>query len=202
MIACAHRILFIRHGETDFNRAGRLQGQQDTPLNAKGREQASAVGRELRKRVGAEIDRLEAARAFVASPCQRTRQTMDLARAAMRLHASDYALSDALKELTFGDWEGLTWAEVETRFPAGAAARAANKWSFVPPNGESYAMLALRLTPWLEALRGDVFVASHGGVARAFMHLIAGLAPERAAEANIFQGRALVFADGGFLWLE
>lgn len=200
-VALRHRLLFIRHGETDFNRDGRLQGQQDIALNAKGREQASAVGRTLRKRIGPEIDRLEAAHAFIASPLIRTRQTLELARAGMGLPPADYALSDDLKELTFGDWERLTWAEVEALDPRAAAARAADKWNFVPPNGESYAGLALRLTPWLEAIDRDLFVASHGGVARALMHLVAGIAPDIAAEVSIHQGRAIAFAEGGFRWL-
>jgi broad specificity phosphatase PhoE len=200
-VALRHRLLFIRHGETDFNRDGRLQGQQDIALNAKGREQANAVGRTLRKRIGPEIDRLEAAHAFVASPLIRTRQTLELARAGMGLPPTDYALSDDLKELTFGDWERLTWAEVEALDPRAAAARARDKWNFVPPNGESYAGLALRLTPWLEAIDRDLFVASHGGVARALMHLVAGVAPDIAAEVSIHQGRAIAFAEGRFRWL-
>jgi broad specificity phosphatase PhoE len=201
VIGCPHRIWFIRHGETEYNRFGRLQGQRNIALNPKGREQASAVGRTLKKRAGAELDHLEAAHAFVASPLSRTRETMELARAAMGFSPADYALCDDLKELTFGDWEGLTWPEVEARFPKGAAERATNKWSFTPPNGESYATLALRLTPWVAGLSQDVFVASHGGVARALMQLIGGVAPKIAAEADIFQGRALLFAEGGSRWL-
>ncbi len=195
------RLLFIRHGETDYNREGRLQGQRDIPLNPKGREQASAVGRTLRKLVGPEIDRLAAARAFVSSPLMRTRQTMEFCRAAMGLPPTGYTLCNDLKELTFGDWEGLTWPEVEARDPQGAAARARDKWNFAPPNGESYADLALRLTPWLQSIDRDLFVASHGGVARALMVLIAGVAPKIAAEANIYQGRAIEFAEGGFRWI-
>ncbi len=153
----------------------------------------------MRKIAGPEIDRLEGA--FVASPLMRTRQTMELARAAMGLPPGDYALCDDLKELTFGDWEGLTWPEVEARDAKGAAARAADKWDFTPPNGESYAALARRLTPWVKSIDRDLFVASHGGVARALMHLLGGVAPAVAAEANIHQGRALLFADGGFRWM-
>jgi broad specificity phosphatase PhoE len=200
-IAFPHRLWFIRHGETDYNREGRLQGQRDVPLNPKGREQASAVGRTLRKVAGPEIDRLEAAHAFVASPLLRTRQTMERARAAMGLPVGNYKLCDDLKELTFGDWEGLTWPEVEVRDPRGAAARNADKWDFTPPNGESYAGLAQRLIPWVKSIERDLFVASHGGVARALMFLLAGVAPSAAAEANIHQGRAILFADGGFTWL-
>ena len=198
-IALPHRLWFIRHGETDYNHEGRLQGQRDIPLNPKGREQASAVGRTLRKLAGPEIERLEGA--FVASPLLRTRQTMELARLAMELTQGDYALCDDLKELTFGDWEGLTWPEVEARDPQGAAARAADKWDFAPPNGESYADLARRLVPWVQSIERDLFVASHGGVARALMFLLGGVAPAVAAEANIYQGRALLFADGGFRWM-
>ena len=196
-----HRLWFIRHGETDWNREGRLQGQRDIPLNPKGREQASAVGRTLRKIAGPEIDRLEDAHAFLASPLLRTRHTMELARAAMGLTPGDYALRDELKELTFGDWEGSTWPEVEARDPQGAAARARDKWEFTPPNGESYAALAQRLVPWVASIERDLFVASHGGVARALMFLLGDVPPSVAAEANIYQGRAILFADGGFKWL-
>ena len=201
MIRCPYQLWFIRHGETEYNREGRLQGQQDIGLNPKGREQASAVGRTLRKLAGPEIDRLYKSRAFCASPLSRTRQTMELARAAMGLDPQAYALNDDLKELTFGAWEGLTWPEVEASDPKGAAARSADKWDFVPPNGESYAGLARRLIPWVEAIDGDLFVASHGGVARALMYLLAGVRPEVAADASIHQGRAILFSDGTFRWL-
>jgi broad specificity phosphatase PhoE len=197
-----HRILFIRHGETDYNAEGRLQGQRDIPLNGKGREQASAVGRTLAKLLRADIDRLEKLSAFHASPLIRTRQTMELARAAMGLESTRYRLDDGLKELTFGTWEGLTWPEVETRDPVGAEARERDKWRFVPPGGESYAELAERLRRWLGAQGGDLFLASHGGVARALMYLLGGIDEDRAASANIWQGRALVFeADAKFRWV-
>jgi broad specificity phosphatase PhoE len=195
-----HRIIFVRHGETPYNAEGRLQGQRDIPLNGKGREQASSVGRVLRDRRAAEIAGIEAAGAFYASPLVRTRETMELARAAMGLDPQRYHLSPTLKELTFGDWEGLTWPEVEARDPAGAKARDANKWRFAPPHGESYEMLVARVTPWLEAREGDCFVASHGGVARAFMTILAGLSHKAAENANIWQGRALIFERGGHQW--
>lgn len=197
-----YSILFIRHGETSYNAEGRLQGQRDIPLNGKGREQASAVGRTLKKLMPTEIARLDAAEAFIASPLLRTRETMDLARTAMGLAPRRYQLDPTLMELSFGDWEGLTWPEIEARDPAALAAREADKWDFVPTNGESYAMLCQRLRPWLATRRGDVFVASHGGVARAFLALIAGVKPGIAAAISIWQGRAIVFEKGGYRWLE
>jgi broad specificity phosphatase PhoE len=197
-----HRILFIRHGETHYNAEGRLQGQKDIPLNGKGREQASAVGRTLAKLMRADIDRLETLSAFHCSPLIRTRQTMELARAAMGFEPTRYRLDDGLKELTFGAWEGFTWPEVEARDPAGAAARERDKWRFVPPGGESYADLAERLCGWLGGVDGDLFIASHGGVARALMYLIGGVDEGTATNANVWQGRALVFeADGKFRWV-
>ena len=196
-----YSILFIRHGETSYNAEGRLQGQRDIPLNGKGREQANAVGRSLKKLMPTEIARLDAAGAFVASPLLRTRETMELARAAMGLAPERYRLDPTLKELSFGDWEGLTWPEVEARDPAALRAREAGKWNFAPTDGESYAMLCDRVRPWLAARNGDAFVASHGGVARAFLALIAGVKPETAAEVGIWQGRALVFENGGYRWV-
>ncbi len=196
-----YRIVFVRHGETSDNAAGRLQGQRDIPLNGRGREQACAVGRALRDALPDELTRLDAAGAFYSSPLVRTRETMELARAAMGLAPERYQLSPTLMELTFGDWEGLTWREVEARDAEGAKAREADKWNFAPPRGESYAMLVERLEPWLAARDGDCFVASHGGVARAFMVLLAGVPAAEAENTEIWQGRALIFERGGCRWV-
>ena len=201
MAPISYRILFVRHGETDYNAEGRLQGQRDIPLNRRGRAQASAIGRALRMAMPDAIAALEAAEAFVASPLGRTRQTMELARAALGLPPQRYGLEPALKELTFGEWEGLTWPQVAKRDPAGARAREADKWNFAPPDGESYAMLAARLQPWLDSLKADCFVVSHGGVARALMTLIAGVSPSAAENADIWQGKAILFDNGGLSWI-
>jgi broad specificity phosphatase PhoE len=197
----AHRLIFLRHGETAYNAENRLQGQRDIPLNARGREQARAVGRTLAARIKSEIERLEAAGAFIASPLERARETMEIARDAMGLAPGRYRLDAALRELTFGAWEGLTWREIEARDAKAVRARAKDKWSFTPPGGESYATLTARVRPWLEGLTGDAFVVSHGGVARALMALIAGVAPAKAAEAPVAQGRALRFENGSCHWI-
>ncbi|HEY1454076.1 MAG TPA: histidine phosphatase family protein [Roseiarcus sp.] len=196
-----YRLIFLRHGETAYNAEGRLQGQLDIPLNARGREQARSVGRTLQARIGAEIERLEAARAFIASPFVRARETMEIARGAIGLMPGLYRVDAALKEISFGVWEGLTWPEIEARDQGGVRARRKDKWNFAPPGGESYAMLAERLRPWLSELTGDAFVVSHGGVARALMMLVAGIAPAKAADAPIAQGRALCFENGTCRWI-
>jgi broad specificity phosphatase PhoE len=183
-----YRLIFVRHGETPYNAENRLQGQRDIPLSARGRDQASAIGRTLRARIGAEIDRLEAADAFVASPLERARETMEIARAAMGLPPNRYRLDARLMEVAFGDWEGLTWPEVLARDPKGVKARRADKWSYVPPGGESYAMLTARVRAFLGSLSGDALIVSHGGVARALMTLLAGVPGEVAAATPISPG--------------
>ena len=196
-----HRIVFVRHGQTSYNAENRLQGQRDVPLDGKGREQAGAVGRYLRDHLGEEMARLDAAGAFWASPLTRTRQTMELARAAMGLAPQPYRLDARLKELTFGDWEGLNWDEIAARDLQGVAARDADKWNFAPPRGESYADLAARVASWLDERDGDAFVVAHGGVARVLMTLVAGVAKPVAAGAPIAQGRVLIFDRGAFSWV-
>ena len=198
----SYRILFVRHGETAWNAENRLQGQHDIPLNPRGRAQASAVGRVLRARIPHDLTKLDRARAFVASPLSRARETMELMRAAMDLVPKSYRLDPALMELTFGDWEGHTWSEVAARDPKGVRGRFADKWNYVPPNGESYAMLAERIKSWLAALSSDVVVVSHGGVARALMRLLAGEPEAKAADEPVVQGRALLFDRDGWRYCE
>lgn len=188
-------IYFIRHGETDWNAEGRLQGQRDIPLNELGRVQAEEVGARLKATVPL-IEDCD----FVASPMLRTRETMEIAREAMGLHAVGYRLDERLKELTFGEWEGHVWKEVARRDPAGAKARTRDKWNFIPPRGESYAMLAERVQPVVDELNRDTVMVSHGGVARALMALIGGVATELAPNQDIWQGKILVFTQGTWSW--
>jgi broad specificity phosphatase PhoE len=188
-------IFFIRHGETNWNAEGRLQGQTEQPLNARGQAQSLQAGKTLGKLIGAQ------ALPFISSPMVRTRQTMEGVRRALRRNETDYALESLLKELSFGRWESLIWPEVVAKDPDLAEARSRNKWDFVPPGGESYAMLLARVLPWLESLSGPVVAVSHGGVGRVLMHHIAGLDPARAAAAEIHQGKVLLFEAGRYRWV-
>ena len=130
-----HRLIFVRHGETAYNAENRLQGQLDIPLNPRGREQARAVGGTLRSLVGSEIDQLEADQAFFASPLERARETMEIARDAMGLPPSRYRLDPVLKEISFGAWEGLTWREIEARDPKRRLGAPKRQMEFCPARG-------------------------------------------------------------------
>ena len=195
-----HRLIFVRHGETDWNVEGRLQGHVDVALNARGEAQAEAAGRIIGRIVGRD-PALLAAFDFVASPLRRSRRTMELARGVLGLDPARYRVDPRLMELSFGVWEGMTWPEVKAHSPHMAAAREMDKWSLQPPGGESYAMLADRVRPWLESLRQDTIAVAHGGVARCLMHLAGGSPTERAPALDIWQGRVLVFGAGGFRWI-
>ncbi len=194
------RLYFLRHGETDWNAEGRLQGRQDVPLNPLGRDQSARAGRKLKKLLLSQGEN-PATLSFQCSPLLRTRQTLGLARAELGLPPEGGEFDDRLIEFTFGRWEGLTWPQVCALDPELAKAREADKWNFIPPGGESYADLAQRLETWLESQKAPSVVVSHGGVARALMTLIGGLPAERAPVADIWQGRVLVFSAGRFNWI-
>lgn len=190
------RLYFIRHGETDWNLEGRLQGQRDIPLNDLGRVQAEEAGRRLQGLV-AQPEDLD----YVASPMSRTRETMEILRAAIGLHPTAYRIDERLREITFGAWEGLTWKQVRKAHPDAAQARERDKWGYVPPEGESYAMLADRVRSILDDIARDTVIVSHGGVARAFLALACGVSGRQAASMDIWQGRILVIEGRKHRWV-
>lgn len=190
-------IYLIRHGETDWNRDGRLQGQRDIPLNATGREQAAEAARRLATVLD---DAALSSMAFVSSPLERARETMELLRAALGLIPEGYGTDARLAEIGFGTWEGLTWAEVAKTDPAGCGVRRRAVWTFVPPGGESYADVAARAEAWLATLSGPTVVVTHGGVIRTLMVLIAGTPPHEAAHIDIPQGRVCALGPGPVVW--
>ncbi|MDB5559249.1 MAG: histidine phosphatase family protein [Enterovirga sp.] len=138
---------------------------------------------------------------YVASPLGRTRETMEILRRTLGLDPAGYRQDQRFVELTFGNWEGLTWREVRGRAASLAAARERDKWSFVPPGGESYAMLFDRLLPAARELQRPTVLVSHGGVARALLAALANVPQHEAPRLDIWQGRVLVFEDGGYRWV-
>lgn len=185
-------IYYIRHGETDWNVAGRLQGHHDIPLNAHGREQAKHCGLVLRDLFAKQsID--PSALDFVSSPLGRACQTMELARTALGLPAGGYRTDRRLIEISFGDWEGFTIAQLRTHDPERLAAREHDKWQFVPPGGESYKTVSERMRDWYGSLTRDVVVTAHGGTARGLIAMLGIAKPAAAPLIDIAQGVVYVF---------
>jgi len=154
-------LFLVRHGETDWNAAGRWQGQTDVPLNPRGREQAREVAGRLRS-VGLA--------AIASSDLLRARTTAEIVAAELGLAVSH--LDAALRERRFGCFEGLTREEVVARFPEAWARYLADPGP-APPGGESREELLGRLLPAVVSaavrLPGPVLVVMHGGAMRALL---------------------------------
>ncbi len=186
-------LYYIRHGETDWNVAGRLQGRHDVALNSQGRAQARHCGEILRDlfiREGRDPADLD----YVSSPLGRSRITMELVRGALALDVHAYRVDACLAEISFGDWEGRTLAQLRVSDAQRLAAREHDKWHFVPPGGESYAMVSTRMREWYEGLQRDAVVTAHGGTARALMAYLGIAKPAAAPLIDIAQGVVYVFA--------
>lgn len=171
-------LYLLRHGETAFNAEGRLQGQQDSPLTARGRAQARAHGA-LLKTLIPDPDTWR----VVASPLGRALDTARLACAELGLPETAIETDDRLKELAYGAWEGLTYDEVQACHADAWAARQRDPWDYVVPGGESYAMLAARAGAFLNEIADRVIVVSHGGTGRVLRGLYGRIAPLAAALA-------------------
>ena len=189
-------IYYIRHGETSWNAAGRLQGAQDIPLNDLGRRQAAAAGNILLD-LFAHDGRDRSSLDFVASPLIRARATMELVRGELNLPSDGYALDPRLREIGYGQWEGSTLPEAQVGDPQLFARRLSEKWTVSPPGGESYVEVQARVQDWYRSLRGDTVAVAHGGTARALMVALGIETPSSAADLTIEQGAVYVFRDGG-----
>ncbi|MBB5831210.1 histidine phosphatase family protein [Brachybacterium aquaticum] len=104
--AARGRLILVRHGQTDYNREGRLQGQVDIPLNARGVRQAEVLAGAIAQ---------DPPDVIVASPLQRALET---ARAIGRACDREVITDPAFLERGFGQWEGLRGEEIHERWPA------------------------------------------------------------------------------------
>ena len=189
-------IYYIRHGETQWNADGRLQGNQDVPLNDLGRTQAAAAGLILAG-LFARDGRSATLLPFVASPLGRARTTMELVRGSLSLPPDEYAIDARLREIGYGQWEGSTLSQMQAEDPELFARRQVEKWTVAPPGGETYAEVQARVAEWYGQLTADTVAVAHGGTARALMVALGIETPAGVADLTIEQGAVYVFGESG-----
>lgn len=178
-------LILIRHGETEFNRAERMQGSQDSPLTEKGQSEARRLGEAMRKFCGP-IDQ------WYVSPQGRVRQTSAIIRSELD-GVPDEMVHSEIVEIRCGDWEGLQRSEI----PAEELKRVHLSTDTAYPNGESIMDVCARcenfLADWKSALPPDfsgndgalhrTVVVSHGNLIRCMGGVLSGLGPDFAVRA-------------------
>ncbi len=155
-------VSLVRHGSTLWNEEGRMQGRRDVPLSARGRAQVQTW------RIPADADRPAP---WVSSPLRRAMETAELISGVTPLR------EDALTEMDWGAWEGLTLAELRLRFGAEFARMESRGLDFRPPGGESPRDTQDRVRGWLAraaAGQSPGVAVTHKGVLRAVLALATG----------------------------
>lgn len=154
-------LYMLRHGETAWNTERRMQGTKDSALTERGRLQAVAMGRTLRR----ELARVPGPTIFLRSPLGRARETAEIIGRELGLDAAQWRDDPRLVELGYGHWEGFSWKEIEVTHPTALADWRADPHGYCPPGGETHAELRQRsaavLTDIIASATRTV-VVSHG----------------------------------------
>jgi probable phosphoglycerate mutase len=188
-------LYLIRHGETDWNRDARYQGQRDVPLNETGRAQSRRQGEMLKSLPG--ISSFD----FVSSPLDRAIETMRIILSAIERDETAFQTDPQIRELSYGHWEGQLAADLPTTDPAGLAGKISDPFRWRPRNGESYSDLQERVSAWLSRLDRNTVAVTHGGVSRVARGAIFGLEHDLIPFLDVPQDRILEIRDGGMRWL-
>jgi probable phosphoglycerate mutase len=171
----------VLHGQTEWNRDGRLQGRQDSPLTELGRQQSAAAGRTLRDLGCTSQSRI------ISSPLGRTLATANILCAALSKDPAGIETDPRLAEMSFGIWEGLTWPEVLARWPQETGGVAQGPSFFKAPGGESYDSVVQRVGGWLSDHpdHESLIVVTHGVTSRVLRGLYLGLPQETLAGLDV-----------------
>jgi broad specificity phosphatase PhoE len=163
-------VYLVRHGETTLNTEGRLQGGTiDAPLTAKGESQVEAIASLLARELAGRSSPIR----LQSSPLGRALATARIIAA--RVPTTPTAIDERLREIDFGRWTGLTFAEIEQTDAALWVARQLDPWHIRSPGGESYSDVSQRACDWLAAQTSDVIAVAHGVFGRVLRGTVLGL---------------------------
>ena len=173
-------MFLVLHGQTEWNRDGKLQGHSDAPLTQEGERQARASGAIVKFH-------LKGAARIVASPLGRTQATARIVAACLGLPPDLIETDARLAELRLGSWEGLTREQIRAGWPNRMEGATRNAWYFQSPDGEDYDAMAQRLQDWLGAQseHETLIAVSHGIASRVLRGLYAGLSKHDAIELAV-----------------
>ena len=164
-------LLFVRHGQTDWNARGWIQGQTETSLNHTGRVQARQLAHTLLEQ------NIRPSRLYT-SPQRRAMETARILADALELEPIPM---EGLREISFGIWEGNSWKTIQNRWPEEFARYQQNRFHISPPGGESYAQLLGRVLPDLRRMvcgggEGECCLAvAHSAVIKAVLCQLYGV---------------------------
>ena len=193
------RILFVRHGETDWNVKRIIQGWKGTSLNALGLRQARLMAKRVRG-LDLKLD------AILCSDLLRAVQTAEALAKPLKLKV--HKRKD-LRERSFGDWEGKRVEDVLAKYRLGPGVRKDPFLAFEPHGGESMPVFGKRMSGFLKSVikehKGKTVAAvSHGGPVRVAACLAAGIDLKRyfvlGRPGNV--SLSLLSYQGGIWWLE
>ena len=161
------RLLLVRHGETAWNAEQRYQGQSDVPLSQRGHEQAAALARVLTA---------ETIHALYASDLQRAWATALAVATPLGLPVHK---EPRLREITFGQWEGMTTAEIQARDAETLALWRTDPARIAPPGGETLQQVATRVRAAFDSLiatyqEQTIMLVAHSGTLRVLLCLALG----------------------------
>lgn len=170
-------LYMLRHGETAWNTERRMQGAKNSDLTERGRAQALAMGRAL----AAELAREPGPTLFLRSPLGRVRETSEIIGRALGLDPAEWRDDARLVELSYGDWEGFSWKEIEATRPNALGDWKADPHNFTPPGGETHAELRARSAAALADIAASqvrTVVVGHGVSGAVLRGLNLGLSAE------------------------
>ncbi len=148
------KIYLIRHGQTDWNVEGKIQGRCDISLNETGKMQAELLARGME---GRPVTRIFSSR---------LKRALETAKAIGQSQQVGVTVTDGLEEVDFGEWEGMTWEEISRKYPKEFEIWCTKPENITPPKGESRPQIYQRVRKALERIvseaEGDVAVVSHG----------------------------------------
>ena len=190
-----YRIILVRHGETSWNQERRFLGHSNPGLNEQGEIQARAVAQRL---MAERIDKV-----FSSDMLRALETSQEIAS----LHNLPVRITPCLREINFGAWEGLTFAEIQTQYP-----ELLNKWILDPfgvriPGGETAEEVKSRVMEALDSIvlntsdKETVVIVAHGGPLRMLLCQLTGVDSSCQWEFSIAHGEKVDLRRNGDIYL-
>lgn len=187
------RVILVRHGETEWNIAMRLQGKQDSQLTEKGIKQAEAAAKVLQH---------ERFHRLISSDLPRAVKTAEIIN---QYHGLDLESDASLRERNFGIMEGLTREEILKKYPETYHGYMQRRDTYQIPEGETLVDFFDRVTKGMNRIAEQstgkrVVVVSHGGVLDCMMRMLFKLPLPSPRRFSIFNGSLNIFSWEGGKW--